>query len=92
MSVQNIIESKLTDALNPEFLEVVNESHKHAGHAHGSTDSHFLAVIVSSAFEGVRMVARHQQVYQILGNEMDNPIHALALKTYTAEEWQKRNS
>jgi len=91
MSVQSTIEEKLTEALNPEFLEVINQSHEHAGHAHGATDSHFMAVIVTSSFDGVRMVARHQQVYKILANEMNNPIHALVLKTYTAEEWKKQN-
>ncbi len=91
MSVQSILENKLTEGLQPEFLEVTNESHEHAGHAHGATDSHFKAVIVSSAFEGVRMVARHQQVYKILAAEINNPVHALVLKTYTCEEWQKQN-
>ncbi|EGH00065.1 Cell division protein BolA [gamma proteobacterium IMCC2047] len=90
MSVQSTIENKLNEALKPAFLEVVNESHQHAGHAHGSTDSHFKAVIVSSAFDGVGMVARHQHVYKILAEMMNNPIHALVLKTYTAEEWQKQ--
>ena len=88
MSVQSTIENKLTQELNPEFLEVINQSSEHAGHLHGKTDSHFKVVIVSSAFTDVRPVARHQKVYKILEEEMNNPIHALVLQTYTREEWK----
>lgn len=89
MSVQSTIESKLTKALDPEFLEVVNQSHEHAGHQHGSTDSHFMVVIVSSQFDGISRVARHQLVYRILSEELQSPVHALVVKTYTPDEWLK---
>ena len=88
MRVADIIEQKLTLALSPAQLDVVDESHKHAGHA-GSRpggESHFNVSIVSSAFEGLSRVARQRLVYQALAEEMEQTIHALALKTSTPEE------
>jgi len=90
MSIQSTIEEKLTQELNPEFLEVINQSHEHAGHLHGKTDSHFKVTIVSSAFTDVRPVARHQIIYKILAEEMNNPVHALVLQTFTREEWRQK--
>ena len=49
---------------------------------------HYEALIISAAFEGERSVRRHQLVYQTLGTRVGNEIHALALKTFTPEEWQ----
>jgi len=48
---------------------------------------HFFATIVSGAFEGQSRVARHQQVYQVLGDRMREQIHALSMKTLTPAEW-----
>jgi acid stress-induced BolA-like protein IbaG/YrbA len=50
---------------------------------------HFQAVIVSAAFEGRSRVQRHQMVYAALGDRMREEIHALSMKTLTAEEWQR---
>lgn len=52
---------------------------------------HFEAVIVSSAFEGKRPIARHQLVYAALGDRMKAEIHALSMKTLTPVEWQERS-
>ncbi len=90
MSVQQRITSKLNEQLTPDHLEVINESHLHAGHAHGASDSHYRVVIASPAFEGIRQVARHQKIYCILAELMDNPIHALAISSYSTAEWQKQ--
>jgi acid stress-induced BolA-like protein IbaG/YrbA len=49
---------------------------------------HYEAVVVSSGFEGRRSVARHQMVYATLGSRVGNEIHALALRTFTPEEWR----
>lgn len=49
---------------------------------------HFEAIIVCSAFEGLRPVARHQKVYGVLGERMRAEIHALSMKTLTPSEWQ----
>lgn len=52
---------------------------------------HFEAVIVSSAFAGKLPVARHQQVFKVLGDRMHTQIHALSMQTFTPEEWKTRN-
>lgn len=51
---------------------------------------HFEALIVSSAFEGQRPIARHQRVYAALGDRMKAEIHALSMKTLTPAEWRER--
>lgn len=52
---------------------------------------HFEAVIVSAEFRGKLPVARHQRVYQALGEHMHTDIHALSMQTLTPEEWSARN-
>lgn len=89
MTVQQTIEDKLTDGLTPRHLEVINESHKHS--VPPGSESHFKVVVVSDAFEGQRLVQRHQAVNQILSAELRDSIHALSLQTHTAAEWQARN-
>jgi len=88
MSVQTIIEQKLQQGLNVSHLEIDNESHMHSGPA---TESHFRLVLVSDDFAGKRLVQRHQLIYGLLSDEMQNPIHALAMHLYTTEEWQLKN-
>lgn len=88
MSVQAQIEAALASAMALEHLELVNESNQH--NVPPGSESHFKAVLVSAAFDGKRKVARHQAVYAAMGPLMQQ-IHALALHTYTAEEWQARH-
>ena len=83
MTMQTLIEEKLSTALKPEFLDVINESHMHSGPA---TDSHFKVVVVSPAFEGKILIARHRMVNEALADEL-NQIHALAIHTMTPEEY-----
>jgi BolA protein len=88
VSVQQQIETKLAQALSPAHLEVVNESHMHS--VPPGSETHFKVVLVSPEFDGKRSVARHQLVYRLLADELAGPVHALALHTYTAQEWQQR--
>ena len=54
---------------------------------------HWYATIVSAAFDGKRLIARHQQVYATLGTRMQtDEVHALSMKTYTPAEWAAQNS
>lgn len=69
-------------ALEPEYLDVLDESHMHSR----GLETHYKAVIVSAAFAGLNSVKRHQKVYASLG-ELMGQIHALALHTFTPEEW-----
>lgn len=89
MSIKATIETKLASLLEPHYIEVVNESHMHSVPANSET--HFKLVVVSAHFNGLRNVARHQKVYAFLQDELAGPVHALALHTYTEEEWAKRN-
>lgn len=87
MSIQESIEQKLT-ALSPRFLRVENESHRH--HVPPNSETHFKITLVSTAFEGLMPVKRHQRVYALLAEELEGPVHALALHLYTPSEWDKR--
>lgn len=83
MSVHLAIEDKLIAAFEPLHLEVLDESHMHSvGH-----ESHFKVILVSGQFNGQRLLARHRAVNKILQDELYNHIHALALHTYTEQEW-----
>ena len=88
MSIQSIIESKLDSAFSPQFLNVDNESHGH--NVAKNSETHFKVVLVSEAFDGVRKVARHQQVYGCLAAELEAGVHALALHLYTPAEWAEK--
>jgi BolA family transcriptional regulator, general stress-responsive regulator len=88
MNVQTEIEEKLTGELQPALLEVVNESHMHS--VPPNSETHFKVVIVTDLFDGKRKVARHQQVYGLLAAQLEGPVHALALHTYTPAEWAER--
>ena len=80
MDMDSIIYQKITAALTPEHLEVINESHLHAGHMDTSNNNtHFRLHIVSGEFEGVKALKRHQMVYAVLSEEMPSIIHALAM-------------
>jgi len=85
-----IIEEKLTKALNPKYLKVEDESHKHVGHA-GAQDGrgHFKVEIVADIFADKSLVERHQLVYQALGDLMKTDIHALSIKAKTSNEFHQ---
>ena len=86
MNVQDRIQSKLRAGLDPRHLEVVNESHRH--NVPPGSESHFKVVLVSQEFEGKSLLERHRLVHALLADEMRSEIHALALHTYTEEDWQ----
>ena len=83
MTMQNTIEEKLTTLLQPEVLDVLNESHMHSGPA---TESHFKVVAVSNAFDGKMLIARHRMINEALADEFTQ-IHALSLHTMTPDEY-----
>ena len=84
MTMQQRIESTLS-ALQPAHLEVLDESHMHSR----GLQTHFKAVVVSEQFAGLNSVKRHQKVYATLGDLMGE-FHALALHTYTVQEWAQQ--
>jgi len=72
------IRQRLSAALAPTELDVVDEGHLHAGHA-GEGKGHFHVRIVSPAFAGLLPIRRHRMVYAALDGLMDNGIHALSI-------------
>nr|WP_264835053.1 BolA family protein [Kangiella profundi] len=71
----------IQDALQPTQLEIIDDSHKHIGHAGAKEGKgHFTVVIQSEALEGKRMLQQHRAIYDALGDMMETDIHALAIK------------
>jgi BolA protein len=85
MTTQETIQQKLQTAFSPMHLEVINESDNH--NVPAGSESHFKVVLVSKAFEGESLVARHRQVNKLLADELQGGVHALALHTMTPEDW-----
>ena len=88
MRVATAIRERLQTALAPERLEVVDESHLHAGHAGARPggESHFRLLVVASAFAGRSRVERQRMVHAALADLLRSDIHALAMATRTPEE------
>ncbi len=80
------IRQKLTTAFEPDELNIVDDSNKHAGHASAGGAGHFNVQIVSPAFAGKSPIERHRMVYAALGDLMNTEIHALSIKANTPEE------
>lgn len=85
MSKLDSIEQALRSALQPQHLQVLDESHMHSR----GQETHYKAVIVSEQFGGLNAVKRHQKAYAAMGDLMQQ-VHALALHTYTPEEWAEQ--
>ena len=79
MVTPEAIQNYIGEGLSCQHLSVEGDGH------------HFEAVIVSDAFEGKRLIARHQMVYAVLGDRMKAEIHALSMKTLTPSEWASAN-
>lgn len=88
MTIGESIREKITEALSPTVLDIVDDSHLHAGHA-GSRpggDSHFSVRIVAAAFAGQSRVERQRLINGLLADEFASGLHALSLTTQTPEE------
>lgn len=87
MHTVDLIREKLTNTLAPLALEIEDDSAKHRGHAGAAAGGgHYGVYVVSAAFEGKNLVARHRLVYEALAEEMKGSIHALALRTLAPAE------
>lgn len=84
------ITQRLTEAFAPARLEVINDSHHHAGHMgdDGTGESHFTVLIESAAFDGVNRVMRQRLVNKALGDIPGQRVHALAIKAFAPGEAQ----
>lgn len=87
--MREAIETRLRSALMPAYLEVVDESHLHAGHPGAkSGGGHYRAIIVSEQFAGLSRIRAQQLVYAALADWMGREIHALSMQTFTPEAWR----
>lgn len=88
MSVADTMRDKLTRRFAPVRLEIVDESHRHAGHAGARPEgeTHFSLTIVAPAFAGLNRVARQRLVYEALAEELATGVHALSVMTRTPAE------
>jgi len=86
--VTQAIRDKLTNTFQPERLEVIDDSARHAGHAGAREggESHYNVVIVSAAFKGKSRIQRQRDVYAALSEELAGPVHALSLKIFAPGE------
>ncbi|WP_062226788.1 BolA family protein [Aureimonas frigidaquae] len=89
MTIKSAIENKLTQAFAPDRLDVVNESHLHAGHHHdtshhaafdGSGETHFRVRIVAASFAAMSRIDRHRAINAALAQELAGGVHALAIE------------
>ncbi|GGY73662.1 global transcriptional regulator BolA [Cellvibrio zantedeschiae] len=83
--VENRIISKLSDTFKPAHLEVLNESYMHS--VPPGSETHFKVVLAADSFVGKRQVQRHQAIYACLADELKSGVHALALHTFSPDEW-----
>ncbi|MFT6268700.1 MAG: BolA protein [Alphaproteobacteria bacterium] len=88
ITTETTITEKLSATFSPVHLEVINESHMH--NVPTNSETHFKVTIVSEAFEQKRLIQRHRMVNELLSAELAGPVHALAMHTYTANEWAKK--
>ena len=88
MSVETTIRDKLQRTFQPTRLDVINESHLHAGHgaSPGTGESHFRVLIVSALFAGKSRLQRHRLVNEALAAELKGAVHALALELHAPHD------
>jgi BolA protein len=88
MTMADRMRQKLTAAFAPTRLDIIDDSHRHAGHAGAREggETHFTVEIVAAAFAGKSRVERQRLVYATLAAELQERVHALALRTLTPAE------
>jgi BolA protein len=88
MQIEQTIKERLTSAFQPVSLQVVNDSHRHAGHASspGTGESHFSVKVVAPAFAGKSRVERHRMVNAALADLLQGKVHALAIQALAPGE------
>jgi BolA protein len=88
VNLEPVMRERLVGALEPEALEITDDSAAHAGHAGAAPggNTHWTVAVVSRSFAGKPTLARHRMVYAALGDLMNNPIHALQIRARTPDE------
>ena len=89
MSIIKTLEKKLHNEFSPDKLEIVNESHLHAGHQpgfDGTGESHIRIRITSPHFNTTSRVERHRKINALLSDEFENGLHAVAIEAHSSAE------
>jgi len=87
--IQQSIKNKLQTAFAPQSLQVINESHLHAGHQEhfdGTGETHFRVKITATVFADMSRIERHRAITDLLNQEFDNELHALAIEAHAPEK------
>ena len=94
MRTHDLITNKLTEAFAPESLQVIDESHRHEGHAghRPGGETHFRVHIVSESFRGKSRIERHRMINATLTAELAAGVHALAIHAIAPGEDETRPS
>lgn len=92
-SIKQRLHHKLTEEFCPIHLSVIDDSHKHAGHASAPDggDSHFTVILASKAFAGLTKLDRQRIVMNMLESKFNQGLHALSLRIFTSEEWIEKS-
>ena len=85
----NKIEDLIKTEMNIIKLSIADFSSNHKNHSGNSGGGHYQAVIISNDFKDLSLLERHKKIYSILGNLMQNEIHAFSMKTYTGDEFKQ---
>jgi|SRR3989338_11183770 len=90
MKTRDVILERLTEALLPLHVEVLDDSGRHAGHrgARESGGGHYQVTVVAAVFSGRPLLERHRAIYQALTTELSSVVHALRIAAYSPEEWK----
>jgi BolA protein len=92
MTVIDQLKAKLSQELDAEFVEIVDDSWKHAGHLEakpGMEATHLTITVVSPRFEGLGLMDQHRLVHEALKEAREKHLHALQLKTLTPTAWKQ---
>jgi len=88
MTMLEIVKEKLNQQFSPGIVQVDNESHMH--NVPAGSESHFKVVVVSDKFQEKSLIQRHRLINQCLAVELKSGIHALAIHTFTEDEWSAK--
>ncbi|TNF35595.1 MAG: BolA/IbaG family iron-sulfur metabolism protein [Gammaproteobacteria bacterium] len=89
MLVEEQLRTRVLQGLDPQYLEVINESHGH--NVPEGSETHFKLIVVASVFDGMGRLERHRRVYGLVSGQLSGGVHALALHCYSPSEWQARS-
>ncbi|XP_060813627.1 DNA-binding transcriptional regulator BolA [Bombus pascuorum] len=89
-SVEFSIKKKLTDSLNPSYIEIINESYMH--NVPKGSETHFKVIVVSDKFKDIPLIKRHRMINKLLQSELEGGVHALSIIAKTLDQWKEKST